>query len=508
MALRGRYTRAFYCLRTREIYRAERFVRDDLAIHIDMAPASLRLAGIDIPDYLEGLDWFSEDYKERDFIVTARDRCDWTKDRIRVVRTKDHKYVRNFYPEYSYMQSNYRDEWLMVTRAKEMYQKGELNTTQARFFEPTRPAEEFYLVKDDPFEIDNQIDNPLHGEVIKKYRAILDEWILTTGDQGQFLETEVSYNEALRHVNTEGNRVFPLIAGVSGLLLDNDSASFEVYIENVTNQEMVVETRVNGTQAFSGFLSTRTVKLLPGEVFDARLISLADSPIDSDSIVVSISTSYRFNHLSSQPYHYSYTLKPIEKRSIPEHAVAVDGLLSDWEGYLAHSFGGNNRARFGVVKDHSHVYIGVMVSDPEVMVSSGKNPWEQDGIEIRVDGRPDPYRSSALGTEDFFDHLLIAMSPSADGRPKSFYFPAIAGMALPEGFFENDLQYKSRVVPGGYTAEVAIPVHYLDGLQDNWEAIRVNVIVHDKGKDGITRYRWQPAWGQIGDYAGSGTFFK
>jgi N-sulfoglucosamine sulfohydrolase len=113
-------------------------VRDDLAIHIDMAPASLAMAGIPLPEYLEGVDLFSPDYNEREYIVTARDRCDWTVDRIRTILTKDYKYVRNYYPEKPYMQSNYRDEWKMVVRAKEMYANGELNACAGQIF-PAHP---------------------------------------------------------------------------------------------------------------------------------------------------------------------------------------------------------------------------------------------------------------------------------------------------------------------------------------------------------------------------------
>ncbi|MGB0582109.1 MAG: sulfatase family protein, partial [Limisphaerales bacterium] len=69
--------------------------REDLVIHIDLAATSLVLAGIEIPDRVQGLDLFARDYRPRDRIFSARDRCDETVEIIRCVRTKRFKYIRN-----------------------------------------------------------------------------------------------------------------------------------------------------------------------------------------------------------------------------------------------------------------------------------------------------------------------------------------------------------------------------------------------------------------------------
>jgi arylsulfatase A-like enzyme len=58
--------------------------RQDLVSGIDISATSLSLAGIDIPDHMHGMDMFAPNYK-RDFIIAARDRCDFTIDRIRTV---------------------------------------------------------------------------------------------------------------------------------------------------------------------------------------------------------------------------------------------------------------------------------------------------------------------------------------------------------------------------------------------------------------------------------------
>ncbi|MBN1766259.1 MAG: sulfatase [Sedimentisphaerales bacterium] len=62
-------------------------VRNDLVLHIDLAPTSLALAGIEIPEHFQGHDIFDKSIAPRDFIVSARDRCDETIDIIRCLRT-------------------------------------------------------------------------------------------------------------------------------------------------------------------------------------------------------------------------------------------------------------------------------------------------------------------------------------------------------------------------------------------------------------------------------------
>ncbi|MED6327021.1 MAG: sulfatase, partial [Verrucomicrobiota bacterium] len=71
-------------------------VRRDLISGIDIAPASLAAAGIKIPGHMEGSNFLAKDYIEREFVVAARDRCDYTIERIRALVTPRFKYLRNY----------------------------------------------------------------------------------------------------------------------------------------------------------------------------------------------------------------------------------------------------------------------------------------------------------------------------------------------------------------------------------------------------------------------------
>jgi arylsulfatase A-like enzyme len=483
--------------------------RDDLAIHIDMSAASLAMAGISIPDYFEGEDLFASDYVEREYIVTARDRCDWTQDRIRSVITPNFKYIRNFYPERPYMQSNYRDEWPMVIQAKEMFKRRELNAVQSLFFEKTRPAEELYVLPGDRYEVNNQIDNPVYLEEVEKMRMILDEWMAETQDQGEIPESEESYNEALKNVNSPENRHFPVIAGPSALSFKKDTAFFHVDCINVSNKTLDVDIIISATHNFRSFSKTHTLELQPDEIQSLDLKGYVPSYTEMDSIRIKIATYYNFNPSSGYFYSWNYTLKSSEKYEVPFTWISIDGNMSDWRDKLSWSLGNDDQVRFGVAHSEAYVFIGVEVDDDNVEVDPEKNVWQQDGIEIRLDARKEPYRSSGIGLQDFTDHLLLAMSPSERGKPTSVYLPAHAYQALSENFIDQQLRYICRKTDTGFVTEAAIPVSYLNNLQDgDWEKFRLNIIVHNNNSETEKSISWQPLWGSAKDFSGTGIFQK
>jgi len=70
-------------------------VRDDLVSSIDLAPATLGVLGLPVPGHMEGYDFLAADHTPRDHVIAARDRCDFTIERIRAVVTPRFKYLRN-----------------------------------------------------------------------------------------------------------------------------------------------------------------------------------------------------------------------------------------------------------------------------------------------------------------------------------------------------------------------------------------------------------------------------
>lgn len=165
-------------------------VRDDLVSAIDFAPTSLSLIGAPVPKILQGQIFLGDQATKRECVYAARDRCDETMDRIRCIRTKEFKYIRNFMPERAYLQINrYKEASYPVLRLmRRLHKAGKLTPAQERFMAQTRPVEELYDLKNDPHEIHNLSDSPAYQKVLRKMRDQLDQWIVDTNDQGEIPE--------------------------------------------------------------------------------------------------------------------------------------------------------------------------------------------------------------------------------------------------------------------------------------------------------------------------------
>jgi len=160
-------------------------VRSDLVSLIDVAATSLDLAGIPIPDYVQGRALFAAGFEPRRQVFSARDRCDETPDLIRSVRTEQYKYIRNFMSYASQTQPNrYKDGKAIMRRMRALHEAGKLNELQARIFAPSRPTEELYDLKADPFETRNLAGDPDHQQVVGELRADLFEWMIASRDLG------------------------------------------------------------------------------------------------------------------------------------------------------------------------------------------------------------------------------------------------------------------------------------------------------------------------------------
>lgn len=169
-------------------------VRDDLIEHIDMAAISLAAAGIPIPSHLQARDVFAKDYRPRDAVFAARDRCDETVDRIRSVRTDRFLYIRNFHPQRPLLQPNaYKDAKSILQTLRRLHAVGELNPLAEKLlFSPTRPAEELYEWTRDRWQVTNLASEPAHQETLAALRSRLDQWMSETRDRGP--ESEAMYD--------------------------------------------------------------------------------------------------------------------------------------------------------------------------------------------------------------------------------------------------------------------------------------------------------------------------
>ncbi|MCF6268957.1 MAG: sulfatase [Melioribacteraceae bacterium] len=168
-------------------------LNNDLLSQIDIAAASLRIAGIELPDNMQGQDFLDPSTPKREYIFAARDRCDETVDFVRAVRDREFKYIRNFIPERPYTQLNrYKEtEYPVMRLLRRLHKQGKLNTDQEKFMAERKPDEELYDIKVDPFELNNLASNSEYKEKLISMRGVLDKWMEKTKDQGNVKEWTV-----------------------------------------------------------------------------------------------------------------------------------------------------------------------------------------------------------------------------------------------------------------------------------------------------------------------------
>jgi len=182
-------------------------VREDLVEHIDIAAATLALAGLPRPVSMQARDVFAKDYAPKEFVFAARDRADETVDRIRSVRSEQFKYIRNFYPSRPYLQPNrYKDEKAIVQAMRRLHLEGKLNRDQVLIMAETRPREELYDLKADPHELRNLAADPALVATLARHRKALDDWMARTDDRGRTPEPEEVYLNYIQDERPEGGR--------------------------------------------------------------------------------------------------------------------------------------------------------------------------------------------------------------------------------------------------------------------------------------------------------------
>ena len=98
---------------------------------IDFGPTLLNLAGIKIPDVIDGIPFMGKGSKTREFTFNYADRFDEKYDFVRWIRKGRYSYQRNFQPfNFDALQNDYRYKQLAFTEWRDLFQKGKLNDIQ------------------------------------------------------------------------------------------------------------------------------------------------------------------------------------------------------------------------------------------------------------------------------------------------------------------------------------------------------------------------------------------
>jgi arylsulfatase A-like enzyme len=169
-------------------------INDELVSFVDFAPTVLSLAGVRIPDYMQGQAFLGKQKAQepRKFIFGARDRMDTEYDMVRAVRTKKYKYLKNYYPDKPFVQDiEYRKQIPMMSVLYEYDRLNKFNDEQGLWWRKTKPEEELYDLEADPWEFKNLADSQAYQVILDEMRLALEEWQEKFGDKGFIPENEL-----------------------------------------------------------------------------------------------------------------------------------------------------------------------------------------------------------------------------------------------------------------------------------------------------------------------------
>lgn len=162
---------------------------DKVVSLIDIAPTVLELAGVQGPTHLMGKNILTSDDAELAF--GFRGRMDESYDMVRTLRSKEFRYIRNYYPYRPTGQHvNYLWKAANVQAWEKAFYAGELDDAARQFFMP-KPTEELYRISDDAGNIKNLVGNSNYNETLSEFRAALDSIMTSTKDTGVIPEGEL-----------------------------------------------------------------------------------------------------------------------------------------------------------------------------------------------------------------------------------------------------------------------------------------------------------------------------
>ncbi len=168
---------------------------DRLVSFVDFAPTVLSLAGTAIPPHMQGQAFLGERAgTSREYIFGFRDRMgSWT-DTVRCVRDRRYKYIRNYMPQLPYFRHQHPFYHIQIPTMRvwqQLAEEGRLSGPQARFMTMTRPAEELYDTRKDPWEIHNLASDPAYASVLDRLRPAMRAWMHEIRDLGLLHEADL-----------------------------------------------------------------------------------------------------------------------------------------------------------------------------------------------------------------------------------------------------------------------------------------------------------------------------
>ena len=172
---------------------------DGFVSFVDFGPTVLKLAGVAVPDQVDGVPFLGagislSDVNARDEVFCYADRFDEKYDLIRSLRIGKYQYIRNFQPYLpDGLNNNYRYKMLAYSQWRDLHQRGELSGFARQFFEP-KAVEQLFDCEADPHQVQNLATDPKFSKILIKLRSRLQTRLRQMPDLSLYPESYLTEN--------------------------------------------------------------------------------------------------------------------------------------------------------------------------------------------------------------------------------------------------------------------------------------------------------------------------
>lgn len=159
---------------------------DSLVSFVDLPATFLSLCGIPVPDHYEGVPFLGKrQTPPHPFVFLFRGRMDERYDTVRAIRSRSHRYVRNYSPHRPYGQ-HYTYAFQVQPSMRSWYaefEAGRTNDVQSGYWR-AKPPEELYDLTADPYELNNQVATTGARDTLNAMREQLRQRMVELRDPG------------------------------------------------------------------------------------------------------------------------------------------------------------------------------------------------------------------------------------------------------------------------------------------------------------------------------------
>jgi uncharacterized sulfatase len=164
---------------------------------VDLAPTVLSIAGIEPPEWMQGVAFAGKQKDATGYLHGFRGRMDERYDLQRTTLHGQFVYLRNYMP---HLPAGQHVDYMFQTKTtqvwKKLFDEGKLNDAQSRFWKAPREPEELYDLNADPDEVKNLAADPAHREQLGRMRKAQREHLLKICDVGFLPEDEIHLRAA------------------------------------------------------------------------------------------------------------------------------------------------------------------------------------------------------------------------------------------------------------------------------------------------------------------------